>query len=80
MLETTRQKAEKWERENLARAHELNDQLDACKTLKEKRVLFATFNEEEKRGVMPEYMRRAENKRVPVGSLVKSSNRHGIST
>jgi hypothetical protein len=51
--------------------------LDACGTLAKKRVLFATFTKEEKCGLMPEYIRRQENRRILVGALVKPANDKG---
>jgi len=63
-----------WEAANMSRVLELNDMIDACSTLKEKRDLFQTLSKEEKDGLMPERMRRQRNREAPTGSLVSKRN------
>jgi hypothetical protein len=60
-----------WEAANPLRAMQLNDMLDACPTLAEKRELFRTLTKEEQDGLMPEYTRRCADREAPVGSLVR---------
>lgn len=60
-----------WERSNFSHSHALNDELDTCGSLQEKRVLYQTFTKEEQNGLMPEYCRRATDRDCPVGSMVK---------
>jgi hypothetical protein len=62
-----------WEAANPARCRELCDALDVCLDIAAKRALYATLSKEEQNGVMPEYGRRAENRSVPVGALVRSA-------
>lgn len=74
------QNAREWEEANPRRAIELNDMLDACTTIDEKRALYKTFTKEEQNGLIPEFCRRRENKEAPVGSLVKPAHEvRGIS-
>lgn len=67
-----------WEVANPQRATELNDALDACLDITAKRLLYKTFTKDEQNGLMPEYIRRAENRVAQVGTLVKPRNKHGI--
>lgn len=60
-----------WEAANFDRTMQLNDMLDACPNYKAKQELWASFTEEEKNGLIPEYLRRIVDKEAPVGSLVK---------
>lgn len=68
-MKDTHQLGLEWEADNYVRAMELNDMLDACSDLTARRVMFKTFTKEEQRGLMSEYIRRAENKIAPAGSL-----------
>jgi hypothetical protein len=69
-----------WHAANPNRARELNDALDACACLNEKRALYATFTRVEKDGMMPEYLRRGHNRQAPQGSVVRPRNlKHGFS-
>lgn len=60
-----------WETKHRARAMQLNDMLDACRNVRERRALYETFTNEERSGLLPEYIRRSTNREAPVGSLVK---------
>ncbi len=74
------QLADEWETANYDRAMHLNDMLDACADIHEKRALFQTFTKEEKNGLIPELVRRRNNEEAPTGSLVKASHpNRGIS-
>ena len=76
LVKDSGQKALEWEAEHRERAMELNDLLDACKDLPEKRALYQTFTFAEQNGLIPEYMRRKNNRTAPVGSLVRPNTKN----
>ena len=71
------QRGLEWEAANFDRAMELNDMLDACADIFEKRKLFQTFTKVEQNGLIPEYSRRRVDQEAPVGSLVKPRYERG---
>lgn len=60
-----------WQSCNRDRIVELNDALDTCRALPDRRILYGTLSREEKLGIMDEYIRRRTNETAPVGSLVR---------
>lgn len=68
-----------WESRNASRAIQLCDAIDACASVRDKRVLYSTFTDTEKCGVLPELDRRRINRMAPVGSIVGPvDKRHGF--
>lgn len=69
------QLAREWEETHPERCKELVDQIEhlyyAHPTRKEVRAFYKTLTKEEKRGVIPEWCRRQENRVAPAGSLVR---------
>lgn len=72
------QLSREWDAANPQRAHELNDMLDACATLNEKRALYKTFTKEEQNGLITELLRRKNNKEAQPGSLVRGKRHDKI--
>ena len=64
MFKDSHTRALEWEAANPQRALELNDMLDACVDLEAQRELYASLPKDEKDGLMPEYARRGENRRL----------------
>lgn len=59
-----------WEREHPERSKELNDVLDGL-PLKARRAYYAQLTDDERQGLIPEYVRRRTDEEAPVGALVK---------
>ncbi len=68
----------RWHEENPGRTVELNDAIDACPTLVEKRAFYATLSRADKNGMMDEYCRRALNRQMTPGTLVRHRWEAGI--
>lgn len=70
-LKNSHARALEWERNNFDRSMHLNDMLDLCSDMCEKRELYKTFTDDEKNGMMVERQRRLNDREAPIGSLVR---------